>query len=166
MTAEDHNKYIAYAFIAHGSFQLLMMLLMGLMFFLFFSFPTPPGDPGPPPAFFGFFFAFMFIFQSIFTAPSFIAAYAMLKKKSWARIATIVGAVLAGMSVPVGTAACVYALWFFFGDEWKSVYSDEQVGQARERQQLQAGSQWQWQARTADEFEFRPEKHSEPPDWR
>lgn len=166
MTGEEHNKYIAYIFLAHGGLQLLMLLLLAVMFFVFLSVPMPPGEPGPPPAFFGVFFALMFIFQTVFTTPSFIAAYALLKRKNWARIASIIAAVLAAMSVPVGTAACVYALWFFFGDEWKGVYGEEGFDQARQRQQLQPGSQWQWQGGMADEFEFQPEKRSEPPDWR
>jgi len=51
-----------------------------------------------------------------------VAAWALLKKKPWARVAGIVGAVVSAMSVPFGTAACVYALWFFLGEHWKEVY--------------------------------------------
>jgi hypothetical protein len=166
MTAEEHNKYIAYTFIAHGVFQLLMLLLIGVMFYFIFSLPARPGDPGPPPAFFAIFFSIMFIIQGLFTAPSFLAAYAMLKKKSWARIASIIGAVLAGMHVPIGTAACVYSLWFFFGDNWKSVYPEQGNEVAHDPKQLVPADQWQWNTPTADEFEFQPEKQSGPPDWR
>ena len=122
MTSEEHNKYIAYSFLAHGSFQLLMLMLIGVMFYFIFSNPMRPGDPGLPPGFFAIFFTIMFAIQAIFAAPSFVAAYALLKRKHWARIASIVAGVMAGMHVPIGTAACVYALWFFFGENWKSVY--------------------------------------------
>lgn len=124
MTDEQHNKYIAYIFIAHGAFQLLMMLFIVAMFSLVFWIEPPPGQPEPPPAFFGIFLGFMFVIQMAFTAPSFVAAFALLKRKSWARLASIIAACLASMSVPVGTAACVYAMWFFFGDRWKFVYPE------------------------------------------
>ena len=62
------------------------------------------------------------VFQSVFTGPAVVAAYALLKRKPWARIASIIAGVVSAMSVPFGTAACVYALWFFFSENWKSVY--------------------------------------------
>src|SRR4051812_20872207 len=105
MTDEEHNKYIAFAFAAYGAFQVLMLVFIGLMFTFILSIGNQPGRPGPPLAFFGIFFTAMIIFQMIFTAPSFIASYALLKKKSWARMAAIVAGVLSAMSVPVGTAA-------------------------------------------------------------
>ena len=166
MTSEEHNKYIAYSFLAHGSFQLLMMLLMGVMFYFLFQPPLRPGDPGLPPAFFGIFFTIMFLIQAVFAAPSFVAAYALLKRKSWARIASIVAGVMAGMHVPIGTAACVYALWFFFGENWKSVYPQTAAGESIEPQQLRQADEWEWQDSAAEEFEFQPNRHTSPPDWR
>src|SRR5438552_3025296 len=119
MTNEQHNNYLAYTFFGYAAVQLLMMIVMGLMFLVMFSIP---GEPGPPPAFLGFMFGVMFVFQLIFTAPSIVAGHALLKRKSWARIASIVAGILASTSIPVGTAACVYSLWFFMGENWRSVY--------------------------------------------
>ena len=121
MTDEQHNKYIAWSFLAHGSFQLLMVFFVfGIVYFMSLP-PYPPGFEPLPLEMIGGLFVFMFIVQAVITSPSFIAAYALLKKKPWARTASIVAAVVAGMSIPVGTAACVYSLWFFMGDHWKSV---------------------------------------------
>lgn len=165
MTDEDHNKYIAYTFLAYGAFQLLMMLFIAVMFSMVFWIEPPSGEPQPPPAIFGIFFAFMFIFQMAFTAPSFVAAFALFKRKPWARMASIIAAVLAAMSVPVGTAACVYAMWFFFGDRWKSVYPET----------TQAGNTMPPTLRSANDadrdFEAERERdlayqYREPPDWR
>jgi ABC-type polysaccharide/polyol phosphate export permease len=144
-----------------------MMLLMGLWFYFIFStFPSRPGEPAPPMEFFGFFFAFMFIFQLIFTAPSFIAAYALLKKKSWARITSIIAGVLSAMSVPVGTAACVYAFWFFFGDNWKTVYAEGEPVHDGYREHLQLMESQPWSNIETDEVKFGERRQTSPPDWR
>jgi hypothetical protein len=164
MTDEQHNKFIGIAFLVHGGFQMLILLVLMAFFSFIFSLPpTRPGDPGPPFAFFGVFFAVMFLFQLIFTAPSFIAAYALFKKKSWARIAAIVAGVLSSMHVPIGTAACVYALWFFFGENWKNVYP-EVAASGSDRPQLQVGEESSHKA-SQEEFNFEYGRTT-PPDWR
>jgi len=167
MTDEQHNKYIAFSFLAHGSFQLLMLLLMGLWFyFIFSSFPGRPGDPAPPMEFFGFFFAFMFVFQMLFTAPAFIAAYALLKRKSWARIASIIAGVLSAMSVPIGTAACVYAFWFFFSENCKSIYAADGSFHDGYREHLQLMERQPSANVETDEVKFGERRQTSPPDWR
>lgn len=164
MTGEEHNRYLAFAFLAHGIFQLTMMLFIGLMFLVVLPFPGRPGDPAPP-AFFAAFFAVMIFFQLLFTVPSFVAAFALLKRKSWARVASIVAGVMGAMQVPFGTAACAYALWFFCGDAWKSVYDGDSF-ESRAAAQLNAGDEWQWESEASDAFRFDPSKHTSPPDWR
>ena len=165
MTNEEHNKYIAWAFIAHGGIQILMMLLMAVMFIFMFSVGSRPGESGPPMEFFGMFFGIMFFVQMVFTTPAFIAAYGLLKRKSWARIASIVAGVLSSMSVPIGTAACVYALWFFFGDQWKTVYPQE-AGISPDQQQLPYGEESRWGGHVMDADGEVVYRHQDPPDWR
>lgn len=70
----------------------------------------------------------MFLFQAMFAVPAFVAAFALFKKRPWARTASIVAAALAAMNVPVGTLACVYAFWFFLGENWKNVYQQPTDG--------------------------------------
>jgi hypothetical protein len=165
MTNEEHNKYIGIAFLIHAGFQLFWMLAMGLMMFLFFSaIPTKPGEPAPPKELFAFFFLFMLVFQVIFTAPSAVAGYALLKRKPWARMAAIIGSVLAAMSVPIGTATCIYAMWFFVGDKWKGVYPEagNQLGGSRAELPIGKESPW-W----ADQAARRERAEAvRPPDWR
>ena len=164
MTDEQHNKFIGIAFLVHGGFQMLILLLLMAMFSFIFSFPpNRPGDPGPPIAFFGVFFAVMFVFQLVFTTPSFVAAYALFKRKSWARIAAIIAGVLSSMHVPIGTAACVYALWFFLGENWKSVYPEAAVAGGYQPQ-LQHGEESSHDA-SQEEFSFEYGQTT-PPDWR
>lgn len=166
MTDEQHNKYIAYTFLGHAGFQLLMLAFMAAMFWMMSRSPFAPGAPPPPRELFIFMIGFMTVFQLLFTTPSLIAAYALLKKKSWARIAAIVAGVVSAMNVPIGTAACVYSLWFFLGDNWKSVYPEkaEQLGQ--NRPQLAYGVESQQAAYEAEQRAKSNFDPYEPPDWR
>ena len=166
MTNEQHNRYIAYAFFANAGFYLLILVFMFAIFSTLFW--DRPGDPaGPPPAFFAVMIAFITIFYGIFMLPSIIAGYALLKKKSWARIASIIAGIVAGMNFPIGTGACVYSLWFFFSENWKEVYEESSFRSFdRHRGQIAYGVESQraaYEADTSAEHEFQ---HREPPDWR
>ena len=166
MTDEQHNKYISWVFLAHGAFQLLMLLFIFLIFGLMFSIPTRPGDPAPPFAFFGIFFVFMFLVQMIFTLPAFIAAYGMMKRKPWARTAAIVAGVLSAMNVPIGTAACVYAFWFFMGENWKTVYQPEFAFEPSQPKMISRSDESRWTGYYTDEKGEVRYSPVEPPDWR
>jgi hypothetical protein len=164
VTNEQHNKFIAYSFLGYSAFQLAMLALMVAMFSMVFFIPVEPGDPGPPTAFFGIMIAFVSVFYLAFTAPAIVAAYALLKKKSWARMASIVAGVTSVMNVPFGTAACVYAFWFFLGENWKSVYTEnDRTGS--EPYQIARGdeSRFDGSYETTERERFRA---YEPPDWR
>ena len=169
MTNEQHNSYLSWAFIAHGTFQMLMGLLMLAFMSMFFFIPPDP-DPGkaPPPFFLGFMMVFLFLFQFAFAVPAFIAAYGLRKKKHWARIASIVASVIAAMNVPIGTAACVYALWFFLGDNWKEVYPEVAFSKDEKAATLQLThereTRWSgYRSNEKGEVTFNP---VDPPDWR
>lgn len=132
MTFQEHNKFLAILFFVYGTLNTLSVIAVCLFLFIFSSsIPQIIPQVSDPqmriePEFFARFFAliiaFVFIFQLIFTAPAFVAGYALLKRKRWARTAGIIGAVLAAMSFPIGTAICVYALWFLLGDGGKALY--------------------------------------------
>jgi hypothetical protein len=161
VTNEQHNTYVSWAFIAHGSFQLLITLVM-----VFFIFLIPRTGRGAPPREFMFFMmAFIGFFQMIFIVPSFVAAYAMRNKKSWARLAAIIAGVIAALNVPFGTAACVYAMWFFFGESWKEVYGRSDTDLS-EQQQLVSDMQTRWTGMRTDEKGEVTFHHVDPPDWR
>ncbi|MFN2501751.1 MAG: hypothetical protein ABR530_07050 [Pyrinomonadaceae bacterium] len=165
MTAEDHNKYLAWTFLVHGSIQLLLMMLM----FVFFSvaFPVDPRD-GPLPVVM-MMFGIISLFQMLFAVPSFVAAFALIKRKSWARIAAIVAGVVSSMNVPFGTAACAYSLWFFLGDAWKDVYPvltepGDDLAHQLSRGRDEGDARWSGLGTNErGEVVFHP---VEPPDWR
>jgi O-antigen/teichoic acid export membrane protein len=47
-------------------------------------------------------------------APGLLAGYGLLKRRSWARVLTIVVSILNLFNFPLGTAIGVYALWVLF----------------------------------------------------
>ena len=168
MTNEQHNRYISWAFLGHGAFQVFMGLLMMAFMSIFFFIPDDGRGGAPPTAFLAAMGAFIFVFQGAMAAPAFIAAYGLRKKRSWARTASIVAAVLAAMNVPIGTAACVYALWFFLGDNWKEIYPE--VAFAKDERtrtfHLTHDRETRWTGyhqNEKGEISFHPVN---PPDWR
>src|SRR6187549_1199482 len=148
MTTEEHNKYLAWTFIGHGAFQLLLWVLVMVFIFLILP-PSRGGDP--PRAFIWTMIAFMTVFQSLFVIPSFVAAWGLLKHKSWARVASIIAGVIAALNVPLGTAACAYSMWFFLGDKWKEVYGEPGPSQDAERRILADDLNARWTGMRTDE---------------
>ena len=164
MTNEDHNRYVAYALFANAGFYLLIMGFMAVMLFLMSSLPGD-GDRRPPIAVFGIMFGFMAVLYAMFAMPSVIAGYGLLKKKHWARTASIIAGVIAGMNFPIGTGACVYALWFFFSDNWKEIYPTE--APPYQTKQIAYGVESQRAAYAEAEREPAPRFDPyNPPDWR
>jgi cytochrome b561 len=164
MTSEQHNRYIAYSFFAYAGIQVLSLLFIVVVWLMVFLKPSPqPGEPEMPSEFIAIMLVFMSVFFLLFTVPALIAGWAMIKQKSWARTAGMVGAIFSAMSAPVGTAACVYSLWFWTSDRWKEVYDD-----ASERDRSMLG------LNRAEDFQPADDLHDvvqrdwikEPPDWR
>src|SRR6266849_10375055 len=125
MTPLEHNKYVGLAQLGYAGFHLLtMIVLMGVEGFMFqniYSRSQEMGGP-PPPQFLVLIFVFAAIVTVAITIPSVVAGYALLKRRPWAKVAGIVGGVVAAMSFPIGTAIAVYTFWFLFGDVGKQVY--------------------------------------------
>ncbi|MFL6374554.1 MAG: hypothetical protein ACJ73D_07820 [Pyrinomonadaceae bacterium] len=166
MTNEQHNKYISWVFLGHAGFQLLMLLFVLAFLGVFLAIPDTGRGTPPPKALFWVMMAFMTVIYTIFTIPSVVAAYALRKKKPWARIAAIVAGAMGAMHVPFGTAACVYALWFFAGENWKEVYP-EQAGLSAPPQELPGFDHAKWEGDfKTDEKGRAVFTQAEPPDWR
>jgi hypothetical protein len=161
-TPEQHNKYIAYSNIAYGSLMaafglLMLVILWGMM-------ALPPG--GPPVGVLIFFSLFVLLVYSVMIVPSFIASWALLKRKKWARTASIVAAVVAASNFPIGTAVCVYTFWFLFSDQGK--YFFDQTSNSSYAlppgRQTWANENWQHDQQRQRESSYQPPPP--PPDWR
>ncbi|HEV3470526.1 MAG TPA: hypothetical protein VG148_14480 [Pyrinomonadaceae bacterium] len=168
MTPADHNKVIGIMHLVYGGFFTLMAFLMLLIFggLAGMISALAANDPNAPPAAIFWLVAGVFFFvYLVLSLPSLVAGYAMLKRKPWARVAGIVASVLAAMSLPFGTALCVYSLWFFFGDQGKAFESAGRAGPWRGS--LNQGRPFGGYAQTFGherEPAYRPP--AQPPDWR
>jgi hypothetical protein len=172
MTLEEHNRMLGILHIVYGGLHtLLMLLIIGVMFFVFSAASTGPG--APPAAFFLMFAIFGGFFALIYTAPAYVAGYAMLRRKPWARVASIIAAVVEIMNVPFGTAIGVYALWFLFG-KGEAFYRGDALTPDWQRQpslnepRPASDSQWFRDARRAQTSDAGQEyaPSGPPPDWR
>ena len=155
MTPEQHNKYLSWAHLGYAAITSLFMLLM--MGFMGAMLRTDPN--GPPAGFIGFMVLFMGVMFSAMIIPSFVAAYALRKRKRWAKIASIIAGVMAAMQAPFGTAVCVYTFWFLFSEPGKSLYDNPQRMLPEARQ-----AAWPVNKTAAKEEQYVPPPS--PPDWR
>lgn len=122
MTLQDHNRVIGIMHIVWGAFNGLIMLLLVPFFLIFMGvIGSDPKAPAGLEVIFGFLGFFFLVLALVIAIPSFVAGYAMLKRKSWAKIAGIISACLCALNFPFGTALCVYTLWFVLG-EGQNIY--------------------------------------------
>lgn len=160
MTPEQHNKYLAYSNIAYGA----VFSLFALMMTVFFWGIMGAAPNGPPAGVIVFMSLFMLAIYGAMTVPSFIAGYALLKRKKWARTASIISGVVAGANFPIGTAVCVYTFWFLFSDQGKYFFEQNNYNYALPPgRQTWANPSWQDQQRQR-ETQYQPPPS--PPDWR
>lgn len=133
MTAEEHNKYLAYSHFGYAAFQLLMMLVMCIFSFIIFG-TLAAGNASSefPVALVAAVLIFTFVIQMLFATPSLIAGFGLLKRRRWAKTASIIAGVMSAMSFPIGTAVTVYTFWFLFGAEGKDFYTRPQVESGNE----------------------------------
>ena len=118
MTPQEHNKYLGISHLAYGGLMCLLCLaIMGLFIGVLSSAPG-----GPPVGVMLFMTIFIGALYALMTVPSLVAGYGLLKRRSWARTASIIGAVTAAMNFPIGTAVCVYTFWFLFSEPGRLVF--------------------------------------------
>ena len=165
MTGEEHNKFVSWAFIGYAALQAMMVVVAIAIFAIVLSTDLGgPGAPPPPREFLVAMSLFVSVFYSILIAPALIAAYAVRKKKSWARVAAIIASIFTMITFPIGTMVSVYSMWFFLGDKWKEVYERDLSTTPQQLSEFDP-TKWEGSFKTDDEGRavFTP---AEPPDWR
>jgi|SRR5215207_7834762 len=169
MTPQDHNKVIGIMHLIWGGFNALLMMIFVLIFIgLGFLGASDPGAPSGIAAIFGIFGAFMLLIALIFGLPPILAGYGMLKRKSWAKVWGIIAACVESLSMPFGTALCVYTLWFLFGPGQNFHGGGDSFAPQDWRGSLRDGSAYDWETQRTSQSS-RPREYTpprQPPDWR
>jgi hypothetical protein len=170
MTPQDHNKVIGIMHLIWGGFNTLVVLIL-LPFMMTIMRQVFRNDPNVPPefaSFFTFIMVFALVFTLILSLPPLLAGYAMLKRKRWAKVMSIIAACFEALSMPFGTALCVYTLWFHFGLGRNFNREGETYAPENWRGSLREGSAYDWEAQRASQTS-RPREYTpppQPPDWR
>jgi hypothetical protein len=166
MTPEEHNKTLGILHLAYGGLHGLILLLM-FAFFIFIA--SASGDKGVD-GFFFFVMGIVLFFSAAVSIPSFIAGYGLMKRKRWAKLWGLIAGVMAGMSFPLGTALCIYTIWFLFGEAGgRELYADPLSGQKPKQREALYGAPPAagWASRYAKgerQHEYTPPPA--PPNWR
>jgi hypothetical protein len=125
MTPLEHNKYVGLTHLVYGVTHILLtgvsMLFVGAILSTM-RFPDVPDSDFSPRKFMFVIMAFAIVVNVVLSVPSFVASYAFLKRRSWAKVMGIIAAVIAAIHFPLGTAACVYTFWFLFSEAGKTLY--------------------------------------------
>jgi hypothetical protein len=161
MAPEEHNKYLGMAHVAYGVLHILLMLVTGVIVFAMVGLSTLNGRGSslPPRPFIAVIVALVVIVNVLLAIPSFVAGYAFLKRKPWAKTAGIVAAVLSALRIPFGTAVSIYTFWFLFSTPGKLLYDN--LGQA-----LPPSPPANWNAVNQMQGKETYAPPASPPDWR
>lgn len=119
MTPTAHNKLLGLLHLCYGAFSMVAMSVVGISVLVMIA--SAPGD-AVSAGVFAVIVVAMVIITLLFTIPSLIAGYALLKRKRWARTMGVVAGIIAALTFPFGTALCVYTLWFLFGERGRFLY--------------------------------------------
>jgi hypothetical protein len=131
MTSEEHNKALGTLHLVYGGLSVSLLVVAALI-----SLPvinvliSEPGRAAPPFTFFLLAVGAGLLVALLLFTPALVAGYGLLKRKSWARTAGIVAALLMTLNIPFGTALAIYSLWFLSG-RGTQLYEDESARFAR-----------------------------------
>jgi hypothetical protein len=132
------------------------MMFMMLAFFGM-AFGLARTEPNGPPLVFMFvMWLFVAAMYAAMTIPSLIAGYGLLKRRKWAKTASVIAGVFAAMHFPVGSAVCVYTFWLVFSEPGRAIFD-------RGVHTLPAARQ-AWANEVRKEVQYSPP--ASPPDWR
>lgn len=159
MAPTDHNKVLGILHLVYGGFSVFLMVMISVFVLGMFgvlNINQPPAA-AVPLGVFAVIMVFAVLIHLLIIAPSFLAGYALLKRKTWAKTMGIIAGTMAGLNFPVGTAVCVYTLWFLFGEKGRSLYDGAAYA-------LPPAPTVRATASRKQEFQYIPP--SSPPDWR
>jgi len=160
MTPTSHNRILGILHLAYGGLTVLLMIAISIFMLTIMGVIATNNNSGQPipVGIFALVMVFVVAINLLLVTPSFLAGYALLKRKRWAKTMGIIAAMVAGLSFPLGTALCVYTLWFLFGESGRFLYHKAAYA-------LPPGdAAWARMASREPERAYVPP--SAPPDWR
>jgi hypothetical protein len=122
-SATNHLKVLGIIEVVYGTVHVLGFLALGAMSFLGCSICANAdrlGDGLAAGATWTFFWGLLGIGGAFVSAIPVVAGLALANGRTWAKIATVIFAILMVAEFPVGTAFAVYAFWALFFDESRS----------------------------------------------
>jgi hypothetical protein len=117
---DTHVKAVAWIYIVLGVLGVLAALLMLVIFggiAGFVSSQAPNTEARDAAPILGIIGGVLFFVIAIISLPSILAGWGLLNFKEWARILTIILAILHLFGFPIGTAIGVYSLWVLFNQQ-------------------------------------------------
>jgi len=161
MTPEEHNKYVGMAHIGYGVLHIFLMLVTAAFVFGMMGLMTlnQARSNAPPASFMAVILVIVVVINVLLAIPSFIAGYAFLKRKPWAKIAGIVASVLSALRIPFGTAVSIYTFWFLFSTPGRILYDN-----LPRALPPAPPADWNEADRTRGKETYAPP--ASPPDWR
>lgn len=137
-----------------------VLIIVFVIFFLGIMAVTEPSRSNEdfPPILFAMILIGVMGFNLCLVAPSFVAGYGFLKRKPWAKNIGLIAGIVAGLNFPIGSALCVYTIWFLFGENGRYLYD-------KPADALPPGPPL-WTRAESREQERAYVPPSTPPDWR
>jgi hypothetical protein len=120
-----HVKLVAFIFLVWGAMGLLAtltILIIGAAGSTAAAFDDPKAG-----LVIGTLMLVALLISAIVSIPNILAGWGLLKHRQWARVLTIILAILNIFAFPIGTAIGVYALWVLFHGETQRLFRQEPV---------------------------------------
>ena len=147
MTPQEHNRLISILFHVQGGLQILAGVILVLVYVGMGGVFIAAADGQQEQQLIGGIFLVIGVVTAVivfaFAALDFYAAFKIGKVQPIGRTLGIVVAILSVMSFPLGTALGAYALWFFFGDQGKTLYNIDGAGSSQNYSPPPPPNSWQ-----------------------
>ena len=118
-TMENHFNVLGYLFLGYGA----VILLVALVATFFLGGAGILADDPEAAAVMAAITGGLWMVLLVIAAPYLLAGYGLLKRRSWARVLSLVLAALALLSVPLGTALGIYAFWALLKPEAQEAFA-------------------------------------------
>lgn len=168
MTVQEHNRVLGILHLIYGAIHVPLLPIVAVLILIGLGFALPELGAVPMAALVlgG---IVLLLLVALFTIPPFIAGYGLLKKKPWAKTASIVSAVVELLNFPFGTALGAYSLW----NSSQMDSAPAAFGAAPETpRMMSAASLSDWHSSNSAHGGRREERQTQyvppaqPPDWR